>query len=315
MPSTRVWNSGGAPKMSLLAMVAPPAAGADDDGVAAAALVAAAGADVVAAVAGVDAAAGGVLLAVAGVFFELLHAVAPRTSAKPVLAMRIALRFMSLLVRQEKGRAVEQSSSRTGRSGGRYLHINGCAERHKRGSDWPGGRRDVGGEAAGDTAGNDVALHKCQHAVGDECKGGDQHAAADHLREVLLGQPVVDETAEATEGKIRRDRGGRDDLQRCTSKAGEDQRQTQRKLDLPKHLLAGHAHRGGRVAGGAIDVLYPRVGVRENGWNSQQYQHNLGGYEIAEVGAAVYMRRDNDRQQYEHAHTRQRPERIRRRHE
>src|SRR5450631_1883043 len=112
MPSTRVWNSGGAPKMSLLAMVAPPAAGADDDGVAAAALVAAAGADVVAAVAGVDAAAGGVLLAVAGVFFELLHAVAPRTSAKPVLAMRIALRFMSLLVRQEKGRAVEQSSSR-----------------------------------------------------------------------------------------------------------------------------------------------------------------------------------------------------------
>src|SRR5438105_3746401 len=105
MPSTRVWNSGGAPKMSLLAMVAPPAAGADAAALVAAALDAAAGAEVLGAAADVDAAAGGVLLAAAGVFFELLHALAPRAKAKPADAMRSTLRFMSLLVRQEKGRA------------------------------------------------------------------------------------------------------------------------------------------------------------------------------------------------------------------
>src|SRR5450432_743648 len=85
MPSTLVWNSAGPPRMSLLAMVAPPAAGAEAAGAEADAAVVAAGA-------GVDAAG------VASVAFFELHALMPSASAALAAPMIITLRFMILLL-------------------------------------------------------------------------------------------------------------------------------------------------------------------------------------------------------------------------
>ena len=99
MPSTRVWNSGGAPRMSSLAMVGPlaallAAAGADEVAAgadAAAADVAAAGVDAAADVA----AAGAELLAAVDVdFFELLQALILSASATPAAPMIRILRFI-----------------------------------------------------------------------------------------------------------------------------------------------------------------------------------------------------------------------------
>src|ERR1019366_10367842 len=100
MPSTRVWNSGGAPSMSWRAMVGPLAAllgaGAADD---AAAVDAAA--DVGAGAADDDAdvpAAGGAVLGAVDVDFLELHAASPRASVMPVAPMSRTLRFMRNLL-------------------------------------------------------------------------------------------------------------------------------------------------------------------------------------------------------------------------
>src|SRR5665213_949202 len=105
MPSTRVWNSGGAPKMSWLAMVGPLAAllgagAADEDaaGTDAAADDGAGAADDAAAVV----AGGAELLGVPAVFLELLQPASPRASVMPVAPMSRTLRFMrNLLWRAE----------------------------------------------------------------------------------------------------------------------------------------------------------------------------------------------------------------------
>src|SRR5450432_3312286 len=81
MPSTRVWNSGGPPRMSLLAIVAPPAAGVA--AVEPAAVVDAAGVDVV----GVD---------VAPLDFFELQALTLSASAAPAAPMIRILRFIGM---------------------------------------------------------------------------------------------------------------------------------------------------------------------------------------------------------------------------
>src|SRR5471030_2440307 len=83
MPSTRVWNSGGPPRISLLAIVAPPAAG-----VAAAEPAAVDAAEVAAAdVVGVD---------VAPLDFFELQALTLSASAAPAAPMIRILRFIGM---------------------------------------------------------------------------------------------------------------------------------------------------------------------------------------------------------------------------
>jgi hypothetical protein len=102
MPSTRVWNSGGAPRMSWLAMVGPLAAllgaGAADDAAEDAAGTDAAaddGADADDAAAVVT---GGTLLAVLDVDLLEAQPASPRERVMPVTPMSRSLRFMRNLL-------------------------------------------------------------------------------------------------------------------------------------------------------------------------------------------------------------------------
>ena len=118
MPSTRVWNSGGAPRMSWLAMVGPLAAllaagaaddAAADDGAGAADDAAADDGAGAAEDAAADVAAGAELVGVLAVFLELLHPASPRASVMPVVPMSKTLRFMrNLLVGVPNSAAVNR---------------------------------------------------------------------------------------------------------------------------------------------------------------------------------------------------------------
>src|SRR5450631_4900015 len=196
MPSTLVWNSGGPPRMSLLATVAPPAAGAVAAG------ADAAGADPVGAAAGwVDDAAGA-----AGVDFFELQALTLRATAAPAAPRMMMLRFMGLL-----GWRVEWSSDQ--RVGEEHTSSDCCDLRldDVGGSGTTDGDGLIG-EAARHPARNGVALDHRKNEIAHKREQRDEHTAADHLGKILLREPVVDEATEPAEGQVRRDGGGRDYL-------------------------------------------------------------------------------------------------------
>src|SRR4051794_34827971 len=70
----------------------------------------------------------------------------------------------------------------------------------------------------------------------------DEDGTGEDLVVLVDAESVHEQSAETSEADVRRDRGGRADLEQCAAQATGDQGHRHRHLGLEKHLSRTHAH-------------------------------------------------------------------------
>lgn len=136
--------------------------------------------------------------------------------------------------------------------------------------------RGGGAVARSGSAGTDGEGDQREEQVERQREHDDDERCAEDLLVTAQLQSLDDVEADAAQVHVPGERDGGDDLQRRAAQPADEQRQSERSLDLEQDLPLRHAHGSRRVDGAAVHRLHARVGAGQDGRDREQHEGDDG---------------------------------------